>query len=76
VVRLDDGSLAVALGSKGRGAWLCRDSPGCLDQAVRRKAFDRALRGPVDRRHVDGIRVALGAGSHVSPGAGSESPVL
>jgi len=76
VVRLDDGSLAVGHSGKGRGAWLCRESPGCVDQAVKRRAFDRALRGHVDHHQVEGIRVALGSGPHVSSGVGSESPVL
>jgi predicted RNA-binding protein YlxR (DUF448 family) len=33
----------------GRGAWL-HPSPGCLDLALRRRAFSRALRcaGPLD----------------------------
>ena len=37
----------------GRGAWVHPD-PGCLDRAVRRRAFSRALRavGPVDASDV------------------------
>jgi predicted RNA-binding protein YlxR (DUF448 family) len=31
----------------GRGAWLHPD-PACLETAVKRKAFNRAFRGPVD----------------------------
>ena len=31
----------------GRGAWLCRDSPGCLDDAVRRHGFERAFRAAI-----------------------------
>jgi predicted RNA-binding protein YlxR (DUF448 family) len=76
VVRLDGGSLAVARSSAGRGAWLCRDSPGCIDEAERRKAFERALRGPVGDGQVDQIRAALGAVSQEMAGPGSESPVL
>ena len=76
MVRMDDGSLAVGRDGRGRGAWLCRESPGCLDQAVKRRAFDRALPGRVDQRNVEEIRVALGSGSDVSSGVGSESPVL
>ncbi len=31
----------------GRGAWLHPD-PACMETAVKRKAFNRAFRGPVD----------------------------
>jgi predicted RNA-binding protein YlxR (DUF448 family) len=70
VVRLHDGSLAVGRNGTGRGAWLCRDSPGCIDRAEKRKAFDRAFRGPVGSEEVDRLRSAL------SPKEGSEGPVL
>jgi predicted RNA-binding protein YlxR (DUF448 family) len=76
VVRLEGGTLTVARSSVGRGAWLCRDSPACIDRAESRKAFERALRGRVDGRQVDEIRSALGTGSHEMAGPGSESPVL
>ena len=36
--------------SPGRGAWLCRESPGCFDRAVKRRAFERALTEPGGRR--------------------------
>jgi len=44
----------------GRGAWLCQSTlPACAALALRRKAFDRALRGPVDPRSVeDAVRAA------------------
>jgi predicted RNA-binding protein YlxR (DUF448 family) len=70
VVRLHDGSLAVGRSGTGRGAWLCRDSPGCIDRAEKRKAFDRALRGPVQSEQVDRLRSAL------MPDEGSEGSVL
>lgn len=47
VVRLDGGTLVIGRTLPGRGAWLCAGSSGCLDVAVRRKAFARALRAPV-----------------------------
>ena len=65
VVRLEGGALAVGRGRPGRGAWLCRDSPACIDLALRRRAFERALRGPVDLRQVAEIRTALRTGSPV-----------
>ena len=71
----------VAPSSAGRGAWLCRDSPGCIDRAQQRKAFERAFRGPVDHGQVDGIRAMLATGSAAmvpdgKSGTGSESRVL
>ncbi|BCT75733.1 hypothetical protein SCMU_15750 [Sinomonas cyclohexanicum] len=36
----------------GRGAWLHPDR-ACLKQAVKRRAFHRAFRGPVDARGLD-----------------------
>jgi predicted RNA-binding protein YlxR (DUF448 family) len=59
VVRLDDGTLVEGRTSPGRGAWLCAGSPSCLDQAVRRKAFGRALRGEVTAAAVEGLRADL-----------------
>ncbi|MGQ0831823.1 MAG: YlxR family protein [Microthrixaceae bacterium] len=47
IVRTPDGSLRSGRSLAGRGAWLCAGSPACLDLALRRKAFARALRGPV-----------------------------
>jgi len=59
VVRLGDGSLALGRTLPGRGAWLCRDSATCVDRAQQRRAFERALRGPVDTGAVDDLRRAL-----------------
>ena len=74
VVRLGDGSLATGRTLPGRGAWLCRDSPACVDLADRRRAFERALRGSIGagaagdlKRSLDGT---VGPGAH----GGSESP--
>jgi predicted RNA-binding protein YlxR (DUF448 family) len=76
LVRLREGSLAVGREGAGRGAWLCRDSPGCIDEAVRKKAFGRALRGRVEPGQVEAIRMELGSGSHRLAEPGSESPGL
>lgn len=48
-----DGGLALGAGRPGRGAWLCAaDYDACGEQALRRRAFERALRarlvGPVE----------------------------
>ncbi|MGA3145858.1 MAG: YlxR family protein [Acidimicrobiales bacterium] len=79
VVRMDGGGLAVSRTLPGRGAWLCRDSPGCVEQAVRRHAFSRALRGEVGRAQTDRLVVALGSGAgrpgeDVGPGSGEAVP--
>ncbi len=47
VVRLPDGTLAVGRSLPGRGAWLCKGSPACLERATRRGAFERALRSSI-----------------------------
>ncbi|MFP5318359.1 MAG: YlxR family protein [Acidimicrobiia bacterium] len=47
VVRTADGELVEGRVLPGRGAWLCRDSPPCVEAAARRQAFNRALRGDV-----------------------------
>jgi predicted RNA-binding protein YlxR (DUF448 family) len=38
------GNLVIGRSQPGRGAWLCAHSPPCLEEALRRRAFDRALR--------------------------------
>jgi predicted RNA-binding protein YlxR (DUF448 family) len=40
----------------GRGAWLCRESPACVEAGVRRRAFERALRGPISPEAVKRLR--------------------
>ena len=55
-----DGVLVAGRGRPGRGAWLCASSPDCLEQAIRRRAFDRAFRRPVDPAAAAGLRPALG----------------
>ncbi|MGH9095837.1 MAG: YlxR family protein [Acidimicrobiales bacterium] len=67
IVRVSDGSLVVGRAVPGRGAWLCRDAPNCVDQAIRRKAFERALRGPVSTEQMEMVRAAL-RGSGRAPG--------
>lgn len=56
----------------GRGAWLHPDT-GCLEQAVRRKAFTRALRASVglDARPVaDHLAALAGTTTSVTDGSG------
>ena len=44
----------------GRGAWLCRDSVGCLDDAVRKHGFERAFRTSMDARDLQQLHMHLG----------------
>jgi len=60
VVRLTDGSLVPGRTLPGRGAWLCRGSVECVDTAQKRRAYERALRGPVAGGAVDDLRRTLG----------------
>jgi predicted RNA-binding protein YlxR (DUF448 family) len=59
VVKLPDGELAEHRDAPGRGAWLCRGSVHCLNQAVRRRAFDRAFRASVEVGAVERLRSRL-----------------
>jgi predicted RNA-binding protein YlxR (DUF448 family) len=55
-VRTPDGMLAQGRTLNGRGAWLCRESPECVEVAVRRKAFGRALRGEIHPEAIERLR--------------------
>lgn len=64
VTRLVDGdssTIAVDGPSSGRGAWLCRDEPNCLDAAVRDKQFSRAWRTKLGDDDTGAIRTAVAA---------------
>ena len=76
VACIESGKLVVGRDQPGRGAWLCRASTHCLDQAVKRKAFDRAFRCRVDVASVELIQSTLGGGSETKAGQGSEGSVL
>jgi predicted RNA-binding protein YlxR (DUF448 family) len=51
----------------GRGAWLCRDSIGCLDDAVRKHGFERAFKASIDAGDLQQLHMHLGEawGRHV-----------
>ncbi len=55
-VRTPDGRLAEGRTLSGRGAWLCRDSAACVEAAVRRRAFGRALRGEIRPEAIESLR--------------------
>ena len=75
VVRLGDGSLVPGRTLPGRGAWLCRGSAVCVDSALKRRAFERALRAPVDVGAVGRLRQELGFAAGDPDRSGPESPV-
>ncbi len=66
MVHAGDGALAVGTGLGGRGAWLCSDSPGCIDLAERSRAFSKALRHPIAPEAVEGLRASLAPEREVS----------
>ena len=74
VVRLGDGSLTPGRTLPGRGAWLCRDSANCVDLAYKRRAFERALRGPLGAGAVEDLRRVLEGLAGPKGREGSESP--
>ena len=59
MARRPDGSLTLERGAPGRGAWLCRGSLECLEQAVRRHSFDRAFAAPVRADEAGRLRAQL-----------------
>ncbi|MBI1844883.1 MAG: YlxR family protein [Actinobacteria bacterium] len=59
VTRQSDARLAEGRTLPGRGAWLCAGSPACIDLAGKRKAFSRALRGPVGQDSIESLRAAM-----------------
>jgi uncharacterized protein len=58
VARRPDGSLGVGPTEPGRGAWLCPDV-NCFEMAVRRRAFERALRRTMAPFEVTELRERL-----------------
>ncbi len=75
VVRLEDGSLVPGRTLPGRGAWLCRGSVSCVDSARKRRAYERAFRGPVASGAVDDLRRVLEGQAGVPGPDGSARPV-
>jgi uncharacterized protein len=72
ITRRADGSLLVGRREPGRGAWICAGSTACFDEAVRRKALERAFRTPVTNTEIKSLRARL-HGAVPSRGAGSTS---
>lgn len=60
MVRTAGGALAAGRTLPGRGAWLCdTDSRECLEAAIRRRAFGRALRAEVGPEAAASLRGLL-----------------
>jgi predicted RNA-binding protein YlxR (DUF448 family) len=62
IVSDSGGALRVGTGLPGRGAWLCRATPGCFELAVKRHAFSRALRHEVTPEAIEKLRARLAPG--------------
>ncbi len=59
IARVPDGAVSVGTGP-GRGAWLCASTTaGCFEQAVRRRALDRALRTRLSDGELASLRAKL-----------------
>jgi predicted RNA-binding protein YlxR (DUF448 family) len=52
-----DGRLDAGRDAPGRGAWVC--DAGCFDLAVRRHAFERALRRSLSKSEIQDVRAKL-----------------
>lgn len=59
IARRPDGSLGVGRREPGRGAWICSGQVACFDQAVKRKALERAFRIPVTNTDIESLRARL-----------------
>ncbi|MCR5415891.1 MAG: YlxR family protein [Pseudobutyrivibrio sp.] len=63
IVKSDDGiKLDLSYKCMGRGAYICRDAK-CIDLAVKKKSFNRSLRGPVSNEVIDSLYMELENGS-------------
>ena len=51
---------------------MCRDRPDCVDLAIRRRAFERALRGPVGADQMEQVQAMVRVGAGQVPGSASE----
>jgi hypothetical protein len=76
VVRLADGGVAVGRSLPGRGAWLCAGSPACVAEARKRRAFERALRGPLDAAAVERLASGMAPGPGGAEGGAAVAPLL
>ena len=61
MVRIRATASGLELGAgPGRGAWLCRNhSAACLEEAMRRRTVERALRTSIGNDDIEGLRARL-----------------
>ncbi len=59
VVVVESGEIRIGRHLPGRGAWICRGSEQCVDQALRKGGFARALRTRLDGGEGDRLRTDL-----------------
>ena len=61
LVRIRATASGLELGAgPGRGAWLCRNhSAACLEEAMRRRTVERALRTSIGNDDIEGLRARL-----------------
>jgi predicted RNA-binding protein YlxR (DUF448 family) len=78
VTRAADGSLLLGRNRPGRGAWLCGGVPAgwpevaCVERALRRKAFSKALRSPTEVTAMEALREKVEERARIESG-GTES---
>ncbi|HXY44233.1 MAG TPA: YlxR family protein [Acidimicrobiales bacterium] len=67
--------LVVSRSAPGRGAWLCAGVPTCLELALKRNSFSRALRTSISPALVEALAHELGTpGVKASGPAGRRRP--
>ena len=53
-----NGSPVVSRTAAGRGAWLCAGGETCLQQAIKRRGFERAWKRPLTTTDDKALRIA------------------
>jgi len=56
-----DGSPVISRTAPGRGAWLCRGQATCLQQAIKRRGFERAWKRPLGAAEQKSLTIAYEA---------------
>jgi predicted RNA-binding protein YlxR (DUF448 family) len=62
--------VEMSLMSKGRGAWLCANSPRCIDLALKRRAFERAFKRELDESSLQALRAESARQAEAAEGVG------
>ena len=58
IIRTPDGQVEADPSGKknGRGAYLCKGSPACLETALKKRALERALKCPIPEDLAESLR--------------------